>query len=483
MKNLDGSGPLRIISFNMKDLAAIVLAAGKGTRMKSSMPKVLHPVAGRPMLFYPLAALASLRASRVAVVVGHGWDLVRAALEGGPGAVSFVTQSPQLGTGHAVMCAMKALRGFTGDVLIVSGDVPLMTPATIKGLARVHRRGGKSRPVITLLTAVLADPTGYGRVVRDARGAVERVVEHRDCAPAQRGIQEINTGIYLVDAVFLRKNIKKLSTANAQGEYYLPDLVGMAAREGLKVSATSSADADEVMGVNTRVELARAGGLMRRRIAEELMDSGVTFIDPGASYVDHGVAVGRDTTIYPGVHLRGATSIGSGCIIEEGASVTDSVVGDGSTIKAYSVVESSEIGPGVVVGPMARLRPGTELMDGARVGNFVEVKNSRVGRGSKANHLSYIGDSDVGSGVNIGAGTITCNYDGVRKHRTVIEDGAFIGSDSQLVAPVRVGHDAYVGSGTTVTADVPPWSLVISRAPEKVSEGWVRKKGFNKKRK
>lgn len=471
----------------MRNLAAIVLAAGKGTRMKSTVPKVLHRVAGRPMLSYPLEVLRELGAKKVAVVVGHGKDLVAETIGGevDPKRVSFVTQSPQLGTGHAVMCALKALKGFKGDVLILSGDVPLITMPTIKGLARVHRKGGKKRPVLSFITAILEDATGYGRVVRDELGSVVKVVEHKDCTTEERAINEINTGIYLVDADFLRSNIKKLSSENAQGEYYLPDLIDMASGRGLKIGALTLVDADEVMGINNRIELARADKLMRWRTLTELMLSGVTVIDPDNTYIDTGVAVGADTTICPGVHLKGTTRVGANCVVEEGAVILDSVIGDGSVVRSYSVIEDSTVGKKVTLGPLARLRPGNTLADGARVGNFVEVKNSVIGRGSKANHLTYIGDSDVGEGVNIGAGTITCNYDGVKKHRTVIDDGAFIGSDTQLVAPVRVGRNAYVGSGTTVTSDVPPWSLMITRSPEKVVKDWVRKKGIkvNKRKK
>jgi bifunctional UDP-N-acetylglucosamine pyrophosphorylase/glucosamine-1-phosphate N-acetyltransferase len=383
------------------------------------------------------------------------------------------------------MTAMRALRGFTGDVLILSGDVPLITAATIKGLVRIHRRGGAKRPVLSLITAVLEDPSGYGRVLRDSGGAVSGVVEHRDATTAERAVREINTGIYLIDSGFLRKNIKKLGAANAQGEYYLPDLVGMAVAEGRRVAALTCLDTDEVMGVNNRVELARASRLMRRRTNEALMLSGVTMTDPEATYIDSGVRVGADTVIGPGAHLKGRTVVGSGCVIEEGAVVRDSNVGDGTTIRSLSVIEESVVGSAVIAGPFARLRPGTIMKDESKAGNFVEIKNSVIGHGSKVSHLTYIGDTDMGEGVNVGAGTITCNYDGVKKHRTVIEDGAFIGSDSQLVAPVTVGRGAYVGSGTTVTKDVPPYSLVISRAEERVMEDWVLAKGLagNKARK
>lgn len=465
----------------MKNLAAIILAAGKGTRMKSSMPKVMHRVAGKPMLWHPLEVLKGLKVGKVVVVVGHGKDAVEEELSGQRG-LEFIHQEEQKGTGHAVMCALKALRGFKGDVLILSGDVPLITRSTIKGLRAVHGRGG-SKAALSLVTAVLDNPAGYGRVVRDEDNSVVGIVEDKDCGRAEKKIKEVNTGIYLADAGFLAKNIKRLGNANAQGEYYLPDLIGMAAREGKKVKGLTHAEPGEVMGVNNRVELARAEAAMRKRVLEALMLSGVTVVDPQATYVDSGVKVGRDTVIHPGVHLKGETTVGAGCVLEEGASIRDSSIGKHTAVKSYSVIEDARIGNCIQLGPFARLRPGNTVKDGARLGNFVEVKNSTIGKNSKANHLTYIGDTTVGEGVNIGAGTITCNYDGVRKHRTVIGDGAFVGSDTQLVAPVRLGKNAYVGSGTTVTKDVPAWALVTARAQERVVRDWVKRKGLKEKKK
>lgn len=472
----------------MKNLAAIVLAAGKGTRMRSALPKVLHPVSGKPMLFYPLSVLKELGASRVVVVVGHGSEEVCSAFDGGAGRAGgrlrsklapklrFTTQEPQLGTGHAVICALKELKDIKGDVLILSGDVPLLTLRTVKALCKLHRKGsGNSRPVITFISAMLKDPAGYGRVVRE-EGTVASIVEDKDLSPSQRGICEINAGIYLVGSDFLRKNIKKLSTRNRQREYYLPDLVSLAYKAGRRVVALTHIDPEEVMGVNNRVELARASAIMRERVLTGLMLSGVTVTDPATTYVDYGVKVGRDSVIGPGVHLAGETSIGAGTQVEEGVKVLNSNIGPDTLIKSYSIVESSKVGRGVTLGPFARLRPGSVIKDRARVGNFVEVKNTELGSRSKANHLSYLGDATIGSDVNIGAGVITCNYDGVRKFKTVIKDNAFIGSDTQLIAPVTVGRGAYVGSGTTVTSDVPPGALAISRAEQKVVRGWAGKK-------
>ncbi len=463
----------------MKNLSAIVLAAGKGTRMKSNRPKVLHEVAGLPMLSYPVAALKGLKAKKIVIVIGHGAQSVKDALE--ETGVSFAVQDEQLGTGHAVICGMKGLKGVDGDVVILSGDVPLITPQTIKGLLKIHSAGGKNRPVLSLITALMEDPSGYGRVVRDAHNRIASIVEDKDCTPAQKEINEINTGIYLADSGFLRDNLKRIGSSNRQGEYYLPDLVSLAISQGARVAAMTHADAAEVMGVNNRVDLARANSAMKERIAEGLMRSGVTIVDPANTYIDSGVKVGADTVIYPGAHLIGNTVVGKDCTIEDGCRIEGSSIGDGSIIKSYSVIESAEAGRDVVIGPFARIRPGSVLGEGVRIGNFVEVKKTRMGKGTKANHLSYLGDSLIGSGVNIGAGTITCNYDGVHKHTTIIEDGAFIGSDSQLVAPVRVGKNAYVGSGTTVTKDVPPGSLVITRTKERVIEGWGEKKKAEKK--
>lgn len=459
----------------MKNLSAIILAAGKGTRMKSAMPKVLHRVAGLPMLHYPVRVLDGLGAGRIIAVIGHGAEAVRTALKGER--AGFVVQEEQLGTGHAVMCAAKELKGLSGDVLILSGDVPLITKETIQALLELHRTGdNKKKPVLSFISTALENPKGYGRVMRDEEGNIVRIVEEKDASPFQRTIKEVNAGLYLVSSKFLLENIEQIGNTNAQKEYYLPDLVELAFKSGERVAALTHLDSEEVMGINNRVELARADKVMRSRINGRLMLSGVTIINPETTYIDEGVTAGMDTTIYPGVHLIGSTSIGVNCVIEEGSRVENSAINDNTVVKSYSIIEDSRVGKEVTIGPFARLRPGNVLKDKVRVGNFVEVKKSTIGAGSKANHLSYIGDSVIGEGVNIGAGTITCNYDGVKKHTTTIEDGAFIGSDSQLIAPVTVGKGAYVGSGTTVTKDVPPGSLMITRAEEKIIEGWVERK-------
>jgi len=444
--------------------------------MKSEVPKVLHEVAGTPMLGHVLGALKELKVKRTVVVVGHGSKSVREKFA--DSGVEFVEQTAQLGTGHAVMSAMGALKGFKGKVLVLSGDVPLITSATLKGLIRVHKKGrGEREAALSFVSAILHDATGYGRVTRGANNAITSIVEQKDCTPVERLINEINTGLYLFDSEFLFKNIKKLKTANAQGEYYLPDLIGIAVAEGRPVRALTHMDVLEVMGVNNRVELARATAIMRIRILKELMLSGVTIIDPGVTYIDASVRVGKDTVISPGVHLEGSTVIGAGCVIEEGVKIVDSRIGDGSIVKSSSVVEASRVGSNARIGPFAHLRPGNSLSDDVRIGNFVELKKCKVGRGSKAGHLSYLGDAVIGKDVNIGAGTVTCNYDGKNKFVTTIADNVFVGSDSQLIAPVKVGKNAYVGSGTTVTKDVPAGALVVARVEQKIKKGWVAKKG------
>lgn len=446
----------------MKKIGAIVLAGGKGTRMKSKLPKVLHPLCGKPMLYYPLEVLRSLKVSPVVCVIGHGAEEIKEAFpEAKASGVSFVLQTPQLGTGHAVMSAIKygkgrGLHSFRGDLLILSGDVPLVTAETVSALVKLKK---KTRAVVAFVSAIVAEPGGYGRVCRDSNKQVIKVVEAKDATITQKQIAEVNCGLYLVDSEFLRANIKRLGKDNAQGEYYLPDLVKMATADNLGVTALTLFDPVELMGINNRLELADATHYMQKRIMRAHMLSGVTIVDPEATYIDCGVRIGADSTIHPGVHLTG-----------------DTVIGSSTTVLPNSIIESSKIGRHARIGPFARLRPGCVLKDDVRIGNFVEVKNSFVGKGTKAGHLSYIGDSRIGANVNIGAGTITCNYDGFDKHTTTIRDNAFIGSDSQLIAPVTIGKGAYVGSGSTITGDVPAGALATSRAAQKTIKGWVEGK-------
>jgi len=480
-----------------KDIAVIILAAGLGKRMKSDLPKVLHPVAGRPMLFYPIEVVKSLGIEKVVIIVGYKTEEVINALQEGRSRgpapagfkqgsevrsqnnpqIQFVKQEPQLGTGHAVLCVEDTLKDWKGNILILSGDVPLITRETILGLLDLHE---KKKATISFISAIVEDPSNYGRIARDKKNSVVKIIEDKDASEREKAINEINTGIYCISAPFLFSSLKKIKKENAQGEYYLPDLIAIAAREKKKVACLTHINPAEVMGINNRIELAQANGVMRERINSELMLSGVTLIDPATTYIHYGVKIGRDTTIYPNVFLEGDTNIGEMCIIEEGCKIINSSVGDGSVIKSHSVIESSNIGQKVSIGPFARLRPECVIEDKARIGNFVEIKKSKIGKGSKANHLSYIGDAIIGKDVNIGAGTITCNYDGIKKHQTIIEDGAFIGSDTQLVAPVKVGKNAYIGSGSTITKNVPSGSLALSRPEQRVIEGWVEKKGLKK---
>jgi len=447
----------------MADMATVILAAGRGKRMKSTLPKVLHRVLGSPLVGFPLALARGLASSRVVVVVGHGRERVEDAVRSLPGGgdARLAVQHEQRGTGHAVLAALPSLAGHRGTVLILSGDVPLLRRETVERLVRARDRAVAP---LAFLTFCPAEPAGYGRVLRlDGRPVAVR--EHRDCSRAERAVGEVNAGIYLADLGFLRRSLKRLTADNDQGELYLTDLVAVAAA-ARRPAVAVEADADEVGGVNDRADLARIEDLLRRRRNLELMRAGVTIRQPDSVRVDLAAAVGADTEIGPFVQIIGRTVIGRGCAVEAGAIISDSVLEDGARVLAHSVLEGARVGAGAQVGPLARLRPGTVLGPAARVGNFVEVKNTTLGEGSKANHLSYLGDGDIGRGVNVGAGTIFCNYDGFAKHRTVLEDEVFIGSDSQLVAPVTVGAGAYVASGSTVTRDVPADALAIARAPQ-----------------
>lgn len=456
----------------MKSLASIVLAAGKGTRMKSALIKVLHPVAGLPMIAWPVTAARDAGSDPIILVIGHQANAVQGAFRGAED-IRCAMQEEQLGTGHAVACGLETLSGFRGTVLILCGDTPLLRPETLKNLLAFHLDNSAA---VTVLTALMDDPYGYGRVVRDPSGRVTRIVEQKDADPEEQEIREINSGIYCMDSDFLFSNIRGIGNDNAQGEYYLTDLLALAVRKELTCLALQAADADEIMGVNDRAQLARAGRILRRRINREHMLKGVTLIDPDHTYIDHGVTIGCDTTIHPGCRIEGGTVIGDGCLIDGDVSISGCRIGDDCHIKAASVLEGSELGENVTIGPMAHLRPGTTLGNGVKIGNFVETKKIVMGAGSKASHLTYLGDAEIGRDVNIGCGTITCNYDGVNKHRTVIGDDVFIGSDVQLVAPVTIGRNSLVAAGTTVTTDVPPDSLAIARVPQVNKDGWRLKK-------
>jgi bifunctional UDP-N-acetylglucosamine pyrophosphorylase / glucosamine-1-phosphate N-acetyltransferase len=454
-------------------LAAIVLAAGLGTRMRSARAKVLHELGGRPLLRYPLAAVGTLAPERVVVVVGHQADQVRdVAGESGLPGIRPVLQEEQCGTGHAVRCALPALDGFAGDVLILYGDVPLIGAATLRRLVETHR---EHRADLSLLTVRQADPTGYGRIVRDAAGHVRGIVEERDATANEKTITEVNPGFYCVRAEALRSLVAALRDDNAQGEFYLTDIVGLAAQAGHRVIALESERPDEVAGINTRAELAGMEAKLRAETVERWMASGVTFEDPMTAYVGPDVEIGADTVIGPNVTLRGRTRIGRGCRLDGSSWLVDAVLADGVRLLFGCWVEQAEIGAEAVVGPFARLRAGTRLAERVHIGNFVETKKAAIGAGTKANHLTYLGDCEVGPDSNVGAGTITCNYDGFEKHFTRIGARVQIGSDTQLVAPVTVADDAYVAAGSTVTKDVPAGALALSRVPVRFIEGWVER--------
>ena len=450
------------------DVHIVVLAAGLGTRIKSARPKVLHRVAGTPMIAHVLEGALALKPCSVTVVVGHQVDAVRSALSEQPG-LTYVVQEPQLGTGHALLMAAPALSGSTGTVILLSGDVPLLTPKTLQDLLARHQSSGAAA---TVVTAVVDAPHGYGRIVRSGE-QIARIVEERDATPAERSIREINSGIYAFELQGLFDAVRSIASENVQHEYYLPDLVAIFRQLGRRVETLTVANPDEIRGINSRTELAEVSRIVRQQKNSELMAAGVTIEDPATTYVDRSVTIAADTILHPGVSLEGRTTIGAGCEIHSGVRIVDSRIGDRVTILNHCVITGATIGNDVSIGPFAHLRPEADVRDRARVGNFVELKRTVIGSGSKAMHLSYLGDATIGEKVNVGAGTITCNYDGVTKSQTVIEDGAFIGSDTQLIAPVTVKKGAYVGSGTTVREDVPAGALAVSAGKQRNIEQWV----------
>jgi bifunctional UDP-N-acetylglucosamine pyrophosphorylase / glucosamine-1-phosphate N-acetyltransferase len=446
----------------LKDkVTAVILAAGQGTRMKSSKPKVLHEILGRPMIAYLLDTLREAGVDDVVVVVGHQAEAVKDALK--DYGVRFVVQEPQLGTGHAVQVAMPAVEAAAGVVMVLCGDAPLISGASIGALRELHDTSGAA---VTVQTIELADGAHYGRVVRDEAGRVAAVVQAKDSKdrPDLLAIREINTGAYCFDAAFLADGLEKIPKSPVTGEIYLTDLIHIARESGRGVEALVDPDREALLGINSRAELAGATQTVKRRINARHMDQGVSFMDPEAAYIESFVSIGRDTVIYPNVYLQGKTVIGKNCRIEASVKIVDSVLADDVYVKMGSVITQSRLGVGVDVGPCAHLRPLSDLRPGVHVGNFVEVKKSVLHEGVKAGHLTYLGDADVGAGTNVGAGTITCNYDGERKHATIIGEKAFIGSNTALVAPVTVGAGAYVGAGSTITKEVPPGKLGVARA-------------------
>jgi len=455
----------------MAEISAIILAAGLGKRMRSSLPKVAHAVSGKPMLWHVARATRAAGVAEIVFVLGQGREKLLGVVEEFGGKVAI--QENQLGTGDAARCGLSVLSSRAKEVVVLCGDAPLVRPRTIRGLIAARRR---RKAAASVLTGILPDPSGYGRVVRNPDGTIARIVEERDGGPEIRKIREVNSGTYVFDRKFLRRNLPRLTDVNVQREFYLTDLVVQALQEGKIVVPVIAGNPDEVRGINSRKELAEATEVLRRAKIDALMDAGVTLPVPDAAYIEPEVSVGADSVIEPGVVLLGKTRIGKGVRIQAGCVVENCRVDDGAQLKPYSVLTDSHVRKGAILGPFAHLRPGVDVGEDARIGNFVEMKKTRFGKGSKANHLSYIGDSIVGQKANIGAGTITCNFDGLAKHTTVIGDGVFVGSDTQFVAPVTIGKGALVGAGATITKDVPPFALALSRVEQKNITDWVIRK-------
>jgi bifunctional UDP-N-acetylglucosamine pyrophosphorylase/glucosamine-1-phosphate N-acetyltransferase len=450
----------------MDNRYAVILAAGQGTRMKSALYKVLHPVCGKTMVQHVLDQVSKLDLAQIVTVVGHGAEKVKSTL----GETSeYALQSEQLGTAHAVMQAASILENKEGTTIVICGDTPLITSETMSSLLAHHQ---ETNAKATILTAKAEDPTGYGRIVRNEEGTVEKIVEHKDANELERSITEINTGTYCFDNQELFRALSNVSNDNVQGEYYLPDVIEILKKEGKIVSAYQTASFDETLGVNDRIALSQAEKIMKQRINKEHMRNGVSLIDPDHTYISAEAVIGRDTVIYPGTMILGETVIGENCIIGPNTEIKDCNVQNETTIR-HSVAHDSEIGNHVAIGPFAHIRPSSSISDEVKIGNFVEVKKSTMGKGSKASHLSYIGDAEVGADVNLGCGSITVNYDGKNKFLTKIEDGAFIGCNSNLIAPVTVGKGAYVAAGSTVTNDVPEKALTVARARQINKENYV----------
>jgi len=451
-------------------LQIVILAAGQGKRMRSGLPKVLHPLAGRPLLAHVLDTARALKARRIVVVHGHGAEAVRAAFP--DAGIAWALQPEQLGTGHAVQQAMPHLEA-GGDVLVLYGDVPLVREATLRRLLEAAREG------LAVLTVELDDPAGYGRVLRDQAGRVARIVEHKDASPSERAVREVNAGFYALSAPRLAGWLKRITNRNAQKEYYLTDIVALAVAEDVPVIGVRAEDEWEVAGVNSKRELAALERRYQKQAAERLLDEGVTLADPARIDVRGALQCGRDVSIDVNCVFEGRVTLGDGARVGANCVLRDVTVGAGTEVFAFSHLDSSVIGARCRIGPYARLRPGADLADEVHIGNFVEIKASRLGAASKANHLAYIGDAELGARVNVGAGTITCNYDGAEKHRTVIEDDCFIGSDATLVAPVRIARGSYIGAGSTISKDTPPGQLTVARAKQVSVPGWKppKKKG------
>ncbi len=451
----------------MHGLTVVILAAGEGKRMRSRQPKVLHPLCGRPLIGYALRTARAL-ADRIVVVVGPNAEPVRTVVGDD---VAIVEQRERLGTGHAVLQA-RAVGAGGGTILVLPGDVPLLSSETLERLVGHHQATGAAA---TVLTAVVDRPQGYGRILRQG-GRVKRIVEDRDATDDQKKINEINTSVYCFEAPRLWAALDDVKPDNEHGEYYLTDVIGILARAGGRIEAQAAADPVEALGINDRKQLAAVAAIQRGRILERLMADGVTILDPASTYIEDAVTIGPDTTVYPNVVIEGATSIGSECVIGSGCQISASRLADRVQLKPYCVLVESTIEDEAQLGPFCHLRPLSHVGPKAKIGNFVELKKSRIGRGSKVPHLSYVGDATVGERVNIGAGTITCNYDGVAKHETKIGDGAFIGTNTSLVAPLVIGEGAYVGAGSTITKNVPPDALAVARGQQVVKDGWAARR-------
>ncbi|NLY75738.1 MAG: bifunctional UDP-N-acetylglucosamine diphosphorylase/glucosamine-1-phosphate N-acetyltransferase GlmU [Firmicutes bacterium] len=449
----------------MANLNAVILAAGQGTRMKSAYPKVIHKILGQPMLKYVIDSAGKAGAASIIVVVGFKGEQVIQCLNED---LHYVWQREQLGTGHAVLTAEPVLSGLDGDLLVLYGDTPLLEPDTIKALVAAKRSRGA---VAAVLTTEVEDPSGYGRIVRDSRGNIAAIIEDKDATPEQKAIKEVNTGVYCFEIKPLLKALKSLTPGNAQGEYYLTDVFKIFVGQGLPIAAFLTDEAEQVMGPNDRLQLAATENYLKHKINTALMKQGVTVADPDYTYIGPQVKIGRDTVILPGTFIFGNTVIGENCVIGPHSRVQDSIIEDNTEI-SFSQVNGAHIGPDNSVGPFANIRPGTVSERRVKIGDFVELKNSKIGSGSKVPHLSYIGDAQLGENVNIGAGTITCNYDGVNKHRTTINNGAFIGSNANLVAPVVIGEEATVAAGSTITKNVPDKSLAVCRSRQQIIDDW-----------
>jgi len=462
----------------VESIITIILAAGKGTRMKSDLVKVLHPLLGVPMLSYPVElSLNDLKAEKTILVVGHQADKIKEKFK--DPRIHFVIQEEQLGTGHAVLQALPFLQSFDGTVLILCGDVPLVKMETLRSFIDTFWR---NESVLSVLTAVMENPFGYGRIFRNQSGWLERIVEEKDATEDEKLVPEINTGIFCLKASYLREGLREIGQENAQGEYYLTDLVEIGRKRGVRCSAHMVSDPIEVMGINTRIDLATAEEVLRQEKLKELMLSGVTVVDPKNTYIEKMVEVGKDTIIHPCCLLQGKTKIGEHCIIEHNSRISDSTVGDEVTIRSNSVITESEVEDQASVGPFAHLRPLSEVRTKATIGNFVEVEESIIGRGSKANHLAYIGNSFLGEKVTMGAGAITSNDNGFERNRTIIGDRVFVGSNVELVAPVKVGSNASIGAGSTITKNVPEGALAVSRVKQKNIKGWSKKMDLRHKK-